>query len=235
MNSTTSCRTLFQTANRNDMIVVMGDLNAKVGNNNTNREELMGKFGVGIMNASGERLRDFCSANGFIITGTIFPHKDIHKLTWRSPDGRTVNQIDHVLVNGNMKTSILDIRVMRGADVYSDHYLVKKRIRLKLARAEARKNVRERFDVSKLQSEAIRKRYNIERRNTFEALGDIVEPEEEHDMILATYRDAGKKVLERSKKLSRPWMGSKTWEKIEERKEAKLKLEGARSERLKQV
>ena len=44
MNSTTSC-------NRNDMIdVVMGDLNAKVGNNNTNREELMGKFGIGIMN-----------------------------------------------------------------------------------------------------------------------------------------------------------------------------------------
>ena len=38
----------------------------------------------------------------------------------------------------------------------------------------------------------------------------------------------------RSKKHSRPWIGSKTWEKITERKEAKLKLEGARSERLKQ-
>ena len=73
--------------NRNDMIVVMRDLNANVDNNNTNREEVMGKFGVGVMNENGERLCD-CSANGFIITGTIFPHKDIHKLTWRSPDGR---------------------------------------------------------------------------------------------------------------------------------------------------
>jgi len=54
-------------------------------------------------------------------------------------------------------------------------------------------------------------------------------------MILATYRDAAKKVLERSKKPSRPWIGSKTWEKIKERKKAKLKLEGARSERLKQI
>jgi len=35
---------------RNDMIVVMGGLNSKVGNNNTNREELMGKFGIGVMN-----------------------------------------------------------------------------------------------------------------------------------------------------------------------------------------
>ena len=98
--------------NRNDMIVVVGDWNAKVGNNDTNRKELIGKFGIGIMNDNGERLCDFCNANGFIITGTIFPHKDIRKLTWRSPDGRTVNQMDHVLVNGNMRTSFLDTRVM---------------------------------------------------------------------------------------------------------------------------
>ena len=91
--------------NRNDLLVVMGDLNAKVRNNNTNRREVMRKFGIGIMNDSGERLCDFCSANGFVITGTNFPHKNIHKLTWGSPDGRTVNQIDHVLVNGNMRRS----------------------------------------------------------------------------------------------------------------------------------
>ena len=185
-NTVSSC-------NRNDMIEVMGDLNAKVGNNNTNREDVMGKFGVGVMNDNGERLCDFCNANGFIITGTIFPHKDIHKLTWRSPDGRTVNQIDRVLVNGNIRASISDTRVMRGADVYSNHYLVKTRIRLKLARAQGRKNVRERFDVSILQSDEARRKYNIEVRNRFEALGDIYDPEEEHDMILATYRDAARK------------------------------------------
>ena len=55
-----------------------------------------------------------------------------------------------------MRTSILDTRVMRGADVYSEHYLVKTRICLKLARAEGRKSVRERFEVSKLQSEEIK-------------------------------------------------------------------------------
>ena len=32
------------------MIVVMGDLNAGVGNNNTDGEEVVGKFGVGVMN-----------------------------------------------------------------------------------------------------------------------------------------------------------------------------------------
>ena len=123
---------------------------------------------------------------------------------------------------------------MRGADVYSDHYLVKTRTHLKLARAEGRKNVRERFDISKLQSEDIRRRYNSEVRNRLEALGDIDDPEDKHDMILATYRNAGKKVLWRSKKLNRPCIGSKMREKIKERKEAKFKLEVARSEGLKQ-
>ena len=89
------------------MIVVMGDSNAKVGNNNTDGEEIVGKFGVGVMNDKGQRL---C---------------DIHNLTWRSPDGRDVHQIDNVLMNGNMKRSILDTRVMRRADLHSDHYLVK--------------------------------------------------------------------------------------------------------------
>ena len=64
-----------------------------------------------------------------------------------------------------MRTSILDTRVMRGADVYSDHYLVKTRIRLKLARAEGRKNVRERFDVSKLQSEETKNYWEKKQRN----------------------------------------------------------------------
>ena len=46
------------------MIVVMGDLNAKVGINKANRVEVMGKFGIGVMNDNRERLCDFCSANG---------------------------------------------------------------------------------------------------------------------------------------------------------------------------
>ena len=33
----------------------MGDLNAKVGNNNNNREDVMEKFGVGVMNGNRER------------------------------------------------------------------------------------------------------------------------------------------------------------------------------------
>ena len=74
---------------------------------------------------------------------------------------------------------------MREADVCSDHYLLRTRIRLKLARAEGMKEARVGFDVRKLQSEEIRRKYNTEVKNRFEVLGDIEYPEEEHDTIFS--------------------------------------------------
>ena len=57
----TSTATLSR--NRLDMIVVMEDMNAKVSKNNTYREQVMRKFGVGVMNDNGERLSDWVNHN----------------------------------------------------------------------------------------------------------------------------------------------------------------------------
>ena len=47
---------------------------------------------------------------------TQFPHRNIHKYTWTSPDGITHNQIDRVLVDKRRQSSIIDVRSLRGAD-----------------------------------------------------------------------------------------------------------------------
>ena len=67
-----------------DITVVMGDLDAKIGEDNTGYE-VMGRHGLG------ERFTDFCALNGLVIRGSIFPHKTIHKVTWVSPDNSTEN------------------------------------------------------------------------------------------------------------------------------------------------
>ena len=52
----------------------MGDMNAKVGADNINkeRERAMGRHVDGEMNDNGDRLADFCLNNPWIIGGTIF-------------------------------------------------------------------------------------------------------------------------------------------------------------------
>ena len=102
----------------------MGDLNAKVENENTGLERVMGKHGCGCMNKNGQRLVDICSLNNLVIGGTLFPHLLTHKVTWNSQNGRDKNQIDHILLNGKWRRSLIDVKVRRGTDVNSDHHLV---------------------------------------------------------------------------------------------------------------
>jgi len=52
----------------------------------------------------------------------MFPHRNI-------PDGKTDNQIDHILIDRSWHSSILDVRSMRGADCDTDHYLVVAKVR----------------------------------------------------------------------------------------------------------
>jgi len=54
----------------------------------------------------------------------MFPHQNIHKLTWTSLDGKTHNQIDHLLIDRRWLSSILKVLFFRGADCDTDHYLM---------------------------------------------------------------------------------------------------------------
>uniref|UniRef100_A0A0L8HXY7 Endonuclease/exonuclease/phosphatase domain-containing protein n=1 Tax=Octopus bimaculoides TaxID=37653 RepID=A0A0L8HXY7_OCTBM len=97
-----------------DPKILMGDLSAKVGTDNKGRGQLMGRHGIRRQNENGE----------LVIGGTIFPHKKIHKTTGISPDGKTENQIDYIIINRKWRRSLQDFRVKRRADTALDHYLV---------------------------------------------------------------------------------------------------------------
>ena len=135
-----------------DPLIVMGDLNAMIGSDNTSNERVMGKHGYGRMNDNGERLVDFCGINNLAIGGSLFPHKDIHKITWISPNGCDRSQIDHLMINGKWRRSLQDVRMRRGADVGSDHHLVTAMVKLKLQHLCQTAKCQRRFDVAKLKN-----------------------------------------------------------------------------------
>jgi hypothetical protein len=96
----------------------MGDFGAQVGNYNQDIEHIMGRHGMPCdkENENGQLLIELCGKHGLVIGGTVFPHKEGHKVTWISPDkdkqGR--NLIYHICISRNWRKSLLDVRNKRG-------------------------------------------------------------------------------------------------------------------------
>ena len=134
----------------------------------------MGHHGLhGERSENGERFVELCASNNMVITSTMFPHKDIHKHTWVSPDNRTKNQIDHVAVSGKFRRSVsVGTRAFRGADVKSDHHLFIANIKLRLCRSGKEVNISKKNNLATLRVPEVAQKFKIELRNRFSCLAD---------------------------------------------------------------
>jgi hypothetical protein len=96
---------------------MMGDFNAKVGNNNKDVENIIGKYGLPHHNDKGDLLIELCGKHCLLIGGTLFPHNDCHKTTLVAPGsgGKIQNQIDHICISQKWKKLLLDARNKTGA------------------------------------------------------------------------------------------------------------------------
>ena len=157
-----------------NMKLVMRDFNAQVGRDNNAWEETMGKEAIGDRTDNGERLLSYCSSNKLKIGGSLFQHKDIHKGTRRSPSGQTVNQIDHICISRRWASALQDVRVYRGADVGSDHYLVVAEVKVKLKCLASKKNHKI-LAVEKFKIQEIKHQCNEALQNRFIVLAELEE------------------------------------------------------------
>ena len=93
--------------------------------------------------------------------------------TWTSPDGNTVNQIDHVMVNRRFRTAVTDVRSYRGADCDSDHFMVVTRVKVKIKKTRNSARRIKRPDIEKLNIREERERYQVAVQNRIEQLEEI--------------------------------------------------------------
>ena len=100
----------IQTIPIDQNIIIMGDLNARVGNDIISG--IKQRFNEDIKNDNGDLLIDLCSQNNLRINNTFFPHKWKHKYTWsNSRDQKTV--IDYFITNRCFSPEqILDVRTL---------------------------------------------------------------------------------------------------------------------------
>lgn len=116
--------------------VIIGDLNAKLGSRQ-NHELSVGTFGIGERNDRGQTVIDWAEFHHLKIFSTFFKKRPSRLWTWRSPNGQTFNQIDHVIAPSNARFQ--DVSVVNSFNFDSDHRM----IRAKLYITPRKRKVRE--------------------------------------------------------------------------------------------
>ena len=207
-----------------ETVILMGDMNAKVGGYIPGDGCVVGSHGIGTRNDNGTRFVDSCQRHGLVIGGTIFPHKNVHKGTWRSPDGRTVNQIDHIAISAKHRSYLLDVRALRGADIgLTDHYLVQAKVKVRLSKIPDVQPPRL-FDTKKLEDHGIREDFKLAMENKCHSLsGNSLETQwSEWKESMTQTADS---ILGYQRGRKEEWISISTWNLIQEKKTLKMKME----------
>ena len=139
-------------------LLVMGDFNARVGNDYASWENVIGKHGVGRENSNGTLLLSLCSQNDLIITNTIYQQATRHKTTWMHPRTKEWHMIDYVITRQRDVRDVHHTRAMCGSSTWSDHRLVKSKLalRTRVQRHLRRLKPVRKPDIDKLKSMEVR-------------------------------------------------------------------------------
>ncbi|KAK9707846.1 hypothetical protein QE152_g27588 [Popillia japonica] len=142
------------------------------------------------------------------------------------------NQIDHVAIDRKFIRCLLDVRAMRGADVGSDHILVRSKFQIKL-KATNNKSTLDKKHKLKIQwlttSPEIQEQYTRELEVQKNKLGDLRQSTvnqiwEKYTTMLNNTATKVLGVLGGTQTPIKEWMSKDTWNKIEERKKLKIRI-----------
>lgn len=209
---------------KRDLLMVMGDFNARVGSDHETWSKTLGRYGIeGGESDNGLRLLDLSAAQSLCVLGTFFQHKRIHQYTWyqRGKDYRS--QIDHILIRRRWLSSVSDTRVYRGGDFSnSDHRLLVSKLRLRLT--TKRRPRRALLDVNALNDEVKARAFIENMGSRFRCLEDgVADPEVEESALVKALNDAASMVCGVVKKPRVKWLTSDVI-RASGNKEAKYKV-----------
>jgi hypothetical protein len=89
--------------------ILLGDFRANVGREYIFKPTSRNEISHEISNDNTVRVIHFATSKNLVVKCTIFPHHNIHKYMWTSPERNMHNQIDHILIDRRWNSSILDV------------------------------------------------------------------------------------------------------------------------------
>jgi len=97
------------------MKILLGNFNAKVGRENIFNPTIGNESLHQDSNDNGVRIVNFATSKNLVVKSTMFQHRNIYKYTQTSSDGKTLDQIDHILIETGWHSSTIDIQRYQGS------------------------------------------------------------------------------------------------------------------------
>ena len=105
-----------------ERLVIGADLNAHVGEGNTNDKEVIGKRGFRRRNQEGQTVVDFARGWEQIVSNTMFVKRSTQRITYSSGGNNT--QVDYILVRRRRMKKVWDAKVKAAESIAKQHRLV---------------------------------------------------------------------------------------------------------------
>ena len=161
-----------------------------------------------------------------MVANTFDSHKTSRKITWHSPDGKTHNQIDYIMVKKRFSSSvnIAKTRSIPGADIGSNHEFVVMTFKLYLKRTKKQGHIRIRFDVDKLKDSHVAEVSQAMIGGKFAALS-ILDSDMDLDTLTDTFNaavtDTANEILGKHRPFKKPWVTAAILDLCDKRRELK--------------
>jgi len=89
--------------------ILLEDFNAKVGRENIFKPTIGNESPHHDSYNNGVRIINFATLKNLVVKSPMFPHQNVNRYTWTSPDGKTHNQIGHILIDRRWHSSMLNV------------------------------------------------------------------------------------------------------------------------------
>lgn len=162
---------MIKMTKKQDINIIMGDFNAKVGQGRSGLT--VGNFGLGDRNPRGDRLVQFCQEENFVVINTFFELDPRKLYTWTSPKFYK-NQIDYILVNQRFRNIFKSVKSITSKKIqsFSDHNLLLANIKIRLKTIRKKTNS-DKIDITKLKNSELCRNVEQDLRIGFEKIGEL--------------------------------------------------------------
>ena len=116
--------TIITTVPSTDKLIILGDINMRVGSDSTTWQGVIRQYGVGNCNSNDILLLQTCAEHGLLITNTSFCLPTCYRTSWMHPHSKHWHLINYVIIRKRDRQDMQVTRVMCGAECLTDHCLI---------------------------------------------------------------------------------------------------------------